>query len=94
MWTNRSEDISKILDAAKDEIYAPDVHKTWEVTVQSALKILYREESILWKIGSILSQNSFDPSLQVDVLNKVRPEIIKQEAENDPYYENPDLNAA
>jgi hypothetical protein len=30
----------------------------------------------------------------VDVLNKVRPEIIKQEAENDPYYENPDLNAA
>jgi hypothetical protein len=62
--------------------------------VQSALKILYREESILWKIGSILSQNSFDPSLQVDVLNKVRPEIIKQEVANDPDYENPDLDAA
>jgi hypothetical protein len=38
---------------------------------------LYRKEGIL---GILQREKKFDPSLQVDVLNTIRPEFLKQQS--------------
>lgn len=79
MWTKENVNISNILEVANDEQFAQSVTQTWENTVAKVLRTLYRKEGIL----GILQREKFDPSLQVEVLNTIRPEFLKQHSAND-----------
>ena len=77
MWTKENVNISNILDVENDEQLAQSVTQAWENTVAKVLRTLYRKEGIL---GILQREKKFDPSLQVDVLNTIRPEFLKQQS--------------